>query len=103
MDHRYQQNGKNNEQTIWRGDDPNHFSPDYFRDTVWNNPDLEKSERSYRMANDFYNQHGGKIINLTPNSALDVFEKGNIDDYRSYYCRHKWVGEMDTPRRTKFA
>jgi hypothetical protein len=79
VDHRYTFEGEPNEENILVGDDPNHFDPDYFRDQSWHNPDLEKSEEAYVMALDAYSAMGRYIINLTPNTALDVFEKGGLD------------------------
>jgi len=82
VDHRYLMDGRPNEQTVRSGDDPNHFHPDYFgKGSVWNNPDLASSERSYHMAKSVFEDAGKRIINLTPNSALDVFDKAELADY----------------------
>jgi hypothetical protein len=64
------------------GQDHNHFSPDYFTNGAsWHAPDLAKSERAYRMAETVYNDNGRKIINLTPGTKLDVFEKGDWQEW----------------------
>lgn len=81
IDHRYTYNGKPNKQNQWRGDDVNHFHADYFRGQQWNNPDLARSEIFYKMANLAYRAAGGRIVNLTPNTALDVFEKGELSEW----------------------
>jgi hypothetical protein len=78
VDHRYIQTGKPNEQQKMNGDDPNHFDPSYFRGQDWNLADLVKSEMYYGVAKDVFEGDGRRIINLTPNSALDVFEKGEL-------------------------
>jgi len=83
VDHRFTFEGQPNEQVISQGADPNHFHPDYFgKDVAWNNPDLYRSEMAYRMALTNYKWDDRKIINLTPDTALDVFEK---QDW------HKWM------------
>lgn len=82
VDHRYQFDGQPNEERAATGADVNHFHPGYFSDGVkWHNPDLARSERAYRMAKTVYTHAGRKIINLTPGTALEVFEKG---DYHAW-------------------
>lgn len=81
VDHKFKTDGPPNSETVWQGADPNHFSPDYFRDTKWNNPDLNNSEKAYRLAEKAFRDAGRKIINLTDGSALDVFEKGTIAEW----------------------
>lgn len=82
VDHRFTFEGQPNQQMTANGKDVNHFHPDYFADgTQWNNPDLYRSEMAYRMARTNYAFDDRKIINLTPNTALDVFEK---DDWKNY-------------------
>jgi hypothetical protein len=77
-DHNYQQEGKPNQQQKMAGDDPNHFNPKYFSESFWNLADLEKMTASYELARDAYEKDGRKIINLTPNSKLNVFEREDI-------------------------
>ena len=81
VDHKYEFDGMPNEEVRMEGDDPNHFTPKYFAGKRWNNPDLLAAERAYRMARIVFDNEGRKIVNLTPGSALDVFEKGDIKDY----------------------
>lgn len=82
IDHRYQFDGQPNEERTATGEDVNHFHPGYFSDGVkWHNPDLERSERAYRMAKTVYEHAGRKIINLTPGTALEVFEKGDYHEW----------------------
>lgn len=82
VDHSYEMDGAPNEETVRRGDDPNHFSPDYFGDGVtWNNPDLVGSERAYKMARTVFEADGRRIVNLTPDSKLDVFERGEVAEW----------------------
>jgi len=81
VDHRFEYQGNPNEQRLLEGDDPNHFDPNYFKGQQWNNPDLERSRQAYQMAENAYRKNGRQIVNLTEGTALDVFEKGNINDY----------------------
>ena len=81
VDHKFRMDGTPNQETTWQGDDPNHFSPDYFKGTRWNNPDLANSERAYRLAEKAYRDAGRRIVNLTEGSALDVFEKGMVAEW----------------------
>ena len=76
VDHRYTHPGMPNEELVSDRDDPNHFDPDYFgKGTRWNAPDLVHSTEAYQMAKKAYEDVGRNIVNLTPNSALEVFEK----------------------------
>ena len=81
VDHRYEYHGNPNEQRLMDGDDPNHFDPRYFKGQQWHNPDLERSRQAYQMADNAYRKDGRSIVNLTEGTALDVFKKGNINDY----------------------
>jgi hypothetical protein len=82
VDHRYESEGEPNQEVVMAGPDPNHFDPDYFPEgTHWHNADLEKSEEAYRMAKEAYDADGRKIINLGPDSALEVFERGDISEW----------------------
>ena len=82
VDHNYEFEGRPNEMKLAWGEDKNHFHPEYFSNgNKWHNPDLVQSERAYRMAKTVYDSEGRRIINLTPGSALEIFEKG---DYREW-------------------
>lgn len=81
VDHRYEYDGKPNEKHLMSKDDPNHFHPDYFKGQEWHNPDLAQSEYSYNLAKAVYEKEHRRIINLTYNSALNVFEKDNIEKW----------------------
>lgn len=83
MDHRYDYSGSPNEARVLEGPDLNHFSPDYFGGgQVWDNPDLEKSEESYRLARKEYEKSGRRILDATLGGACSVFEKA---DYRQIF------------------
>ena len=81
VDHRFKMDGAPNAETTWQGDDPNHFSPEYFKGTRWNNPDLANSEASYKLAKKAFEDAGRRIVNLTEGTALKVFEKGTVSEW----------------------
>lgn len=81
VDHRYTFQGRPNEEKLLEGADPNHFDAGYFQGMKWNNPDLEKSEFAYKLARAAYEADGRRIMNLGPDSALEVFEKGEIAEW----------------------
>ena len=76
VDHSYVFEGAPNEARVLQGDDPNHFDPDYFRDSLWNNPDLERSEHAYNLALEAFTDDGRTIVNCSPDSKLEIFSKG---------------------------
>lgn len=84
MDHRYQYTGAPNGSRYLDGDDPNHFVPTYFGGgQAWDNPDLERSEESYRIAGAEFEKTGRRIIDATVNGACNIFEKA---DYKKIFA-----------------
>lgn len=76
IDHRFATNGTPHTRIRQEGDDPNHFRSDYFGEgTQWNLPDLEQSKHGYARARAAYEADGRRIVNATPDSALEVFEQ----------------------------
>lgn len=76
VDHNFTTQGKPNTTVVSQGDDPNHFSPQYFgKGFRWQLPDLETSERAYQMAREAYENAGRKIFDATIGGQLQVFEK----------------------------
>jgi hypothetical protein len=79
VDHRYSFTGSPNQAVVSPGDDPNHFDPEYFgKGFEWHNPDLKRSHDAYIMARTVFEADDREIINLTPDSALDVFKRGEV-------------------------
>lgn len=83
MDHRFTYEGAPHETRFMDGPDTNHFSSDYFRGNYWDNPDLDRSEASYRVARERYEAAGRRIFDATLNGACTVFEKVN---YKAYFA-----------------
>jgi FkbM family methyltransferase len=83
VDHDFQACGSPNQEVVSEGPDPNHFHPDYFGKGVrWHLPDLERSERSYRMAKEAFESEGRRILDGTVDGKLTVFPK---IDYREHF------------------
>ncbi|HHY89251.1 MAG TPA: DUF115 domain-containing protein [Chloroflexi bacterium] len=80
VDHSFQTQGKPNTTVVSQGDDPNHFDPGYFgKGFRWQLPDLDTSERSYRMARAAYESAGRRVLDATIGGKLTVFPK--VDYY----------------------
>jgi len=83
VDHKYPKasiGGKAGYKFIAAGDDPDHFkladgSPYFTPGHIYNRPELSANERYYAAAKLVFEQAGRKIVNLTPGSVLNVFEK----------------------------
>ena len=80
VDHYYKFQGDPNKEVRAEGADVNHFHPDYFSGGQnWNLPDLEMSEVAYGMARKAYEKDGRTVLNATPGTHLDVFEKVDLE------------------------
>jgi hypothetical protein len=80
VDHDFETKGKPNTTVTSLGDDPNHFNPNYFgKGFRWQLPDLDTSEKAYRMALDAYNEAHKEVLDATVNGKLQVFPKVNYD------------------------
>lgn len=81
VDHSFTTKGQANVTVVSEGDDPNHFSPDYFgKGFRWQLPDLEASERAYRLAKEAFEADGRRVRDATLGGKLTVFPKVNYDD-----------------------
>jgi hypothetical protein len=80
VDHNFVTQGPANQAIISQGDDPNHFSPNYFgKGFKWQFPDLEGSERAYRLAKAAYETAGRWVWDATVGGKLTVFPKTGYD------------------------
>jgi hypothetical protein len=76
VDHNFVTRGPANQAIISQGDDPNHFSPNYFgKGFKWQLPDLAGSERAYRMALEAYLKAGRQVLDATIGGKLTIFPK----------------------------
>ncbi len=83
VDHNFASKGDANKTVVSTGDDPNHFSVNYFgRGFRWQLPDLDTSEIGYRNARAAYHKAGRKVLDATVGGKLTVFPK---TDYNSLF------------------
>jgi hypothetical protein len=83
VDHNFTTQGTANQAIVSQGDDPNHFSPNYFgAGFKWQLPDLEGSERAYKLAKIAYENNGRRILDATIGGKLTIFPKV---DYNSLF------------------
>lgn len=65
-----------------RGDDPNHFHPDYFgTGKVWKDPKLDRVLANYALAKEIFEADGRRIVNATRGGRLELFEREDYDAY----------------------
>lgn len=83
LDHNFKDKGIPNSTEIRKQEnDENHFHPNYFPKGIkWQLPDLVRSEIAYNVANQICNLKGIKLINLTPETKCDIFDKANYNDF----------------------
>lgn len=80
VDHNFVTQGPANQAVVSLGEDPNHFAPNYFgAGFKWQLPDLEGSERAYRMARRAYEAAGRSVVDATVDGKLTVFPKVEYD------------------------
>ena len=83
VDHNFTSKGEANKTVVSTGDDPNHFSTNYFgKGFRWQLPDLDTSEIGYQKAGDAYRKAGREVLDATVGGKLMVFPKV---DYNSLF------------------
>ncbi len=81
MDHSFTTKGDPNVTIVSNGEDPNHFSAEYFgKGFRWQLPDLKASERAYRMAREAFEASNRRILDATIGGKLEIFPKINYMD-----------------------
>ena len=80
VDHNFDRSGDVNAYERSKGDDVNHFDPNYFGGgTLWGLPNLDASERVYAMSRQMFEADGRKIYDATIDGKLQIFEKISIE------------------------
>jgi hypothetical protein len=78
VDHSFATQGTPHDEVVSQGDDPNHFSTNYFgKGFRWQLPDLDTSEVAYRLARQAFEADGREIVDATIGGKLTVFPKIN--------------------------
>jgi hypothetical protein len=76
VDHNFVTRGDANKTVTSEGDDPNHFAPNYFgKGFRWQLPDLDTSERAYRLAKAAFETDRREVRDATVGGKLTVFPK----------------------------
>lgn len=63
---------------VFEGDDENHFDSNYFKNQLWGIPDLDGSEKAYKLAKNYFDSINVLVTDYTVNGKLEVFKKGDI-------------------------
>lgn len=82
-DHNFGTVSGRNKKEIKTGEDVHHFSKDYFRDIVWDTPDIVESECSYLRARAAFEENDGRIVNCTSGGKLEIFERMSLENFLS--------------------
>lgn len=80
VDHNFQHKGNANDIKTYEGEDVNHFDPNYFKNQLWGIPDLDSSEKAYKLADECFKADGRTIYDATLGGKLDIFEKVDIQE-----------------------
>lgn len=81
VDHRFTISGRPNELVTSTSDDADHFDAGYFGPGIsWQRPDLDASERSFRIAKREFEAVGRRVVDATVDGNLRVFPKVDLDE-----------------------
>ena len=80
VDHNFAQKGAPHKVETMKGDDVSHFDPGYFKGLKWQLPDLEGSERAYRMAKEHFESDHRIIMDATVDGKLTIFPKIRFEE-----------------------
>lgn len=81
-DHDFVTKGPANKLVTMKGNDLNHFDPNYFdKDQKWQLPDLFESEVSYNMALEIFKLHDRQLFNSTSGGKLEIFPRIDLYDF----------------------
>jgi hypothetical protein len=100
VDHSYSQSGTPNKAIRADGEDPDHFSDEYFgTGVVWQLPDLAAMERGYRQIGKLFEEDGRIVLDATVGGELQVFPKTDLD---AVLADDRWMNreqfESERPR-----
>lgn len=99
VDHHFVTGGPANQEVVSKGEDPNHFHPEYFGKGVrWHLPDLHNSEVSYRVAKIEFESDGRRIIDATVDGKLTIFPKA---DYKELFIKRHAFELINDERQLK--
>ncbi|MDA0315708.1 MAG: hypothetical protein O3A40_10495 [Bacteroidetes bacterium] len=76
-------------------DDPNHFSPEYFKGLKWQSADPDNMAMVYTFAKKFFDKAGRKVSNAGIGGALEVFPR--LDYKKALQNKGKKLEILETP------
>jgi hypothetical protein len=80
VDHNFAQKGTPHKVETMKGDDKSHFDPNYFKGMKWQLPDLEGSEKAYRLAKEHFEKNNRQISDATVDGKLNIFPKMKFEE-----------------------
>ncbi len=80
VDHNFAQKGTPHKVEIMKGDDNSHFDPGYFKGLKWQLPDLEGSEKAYRLAKFHFEKNNRYLMDATVDGKLTIFPKIRFEE-----------------------
>lgn len=81
VDHSFVTEGSKSTYQQTKGDDVNHFDPNYFgKGVVWGLPDLDGSEYVYSLAKKAFEDDNRMIYDATIDGKLNIFKKIDIEE-----------------------
>lgn len=84
VDHSFKTGGNPNDVALRKGEDVNHFDPNYFTaGTYWGVPNLDLSEKAYLASRLAFEADGRRILDASIGGKLDIFEKIDLDQART--------------------
>lgn len=87
IDHHYPKSSKHGRvRFVATGEDPDHFRcadgrPYFEEGKIYNPPELEGVEHYFGIAKELFTQANRRIVNLTPGTKLEVFERDRLDNW----------------------
>lgn len=80
VDHNFEAKGTPHKVEVLKGNDKSHFDPSYFKGLKWQLPDLEGSEKAYRLARKSFEADNRSVLDATVGGKLTVFPKISFEE-----------------------
>ena len=85
VDHSFKTEGSANTIEVRKGEDVNHFDPNYFAaGQRWGIPNLDGSELAFQQARQAFEKDGRTIYDATIGGKLQIFPKITLDEAREH-------------------
>jgi len=101
VDHTYREQGQAGLPVVSKGEDRNHFSPDYFgKGTVWQLPNFVTMEHGYRQNRKLFEKANRIVVDGTLEGKLDIFPKVSFQKYLSTSRYQNKLARLDDKQIT---